>query len=675
MGSGIDICLRPWYSLTHAFVLRLFYRVRLCLDGVPSHAWTPDIVERIIGNKCALQTIVTDLVQPQDTRHIELWAWSPDPSAIPKKIWLAFTHGTSEVFVTTEPPPEALHLGARFPVFIHMPLLEDYTAAKNDLQAALDNPDMIIPERRRYEWRYGVPDGAPPGTRPIFPTRLPKPPRMLAGGPEWRPRGGHDSRGQDDSRDRRGYDDGRETALSRWAAGQDSDANRDVDHDREAALRRSLLERRRGKAPTGRTTCNDQGFVWPGHGDDDTDDYDHPGHGRKYDDTFWGTDVPIRRDRTRSPPRRHYNTPTGRRHDAAILKAIFNNTLSMLPTTQVNKTAHPIDSMRLTDGSTADDEALLLANKAGCLTSRLTPTDPGEKVMPEPVKVQHVFARLKEDLHIPTTPPLAPSVAEVAAALDAMLLHDQGASTVPPAACKIGQAEPQAQRISSLEWAAEPLEATPTQAGPQAQLKECLLPVGLVLEPYGPTQSQAQNQAGQPATEDNHDCTGPQAVARNSPLNPSPADDEAPTDNYGSDDDIDSTTIDEETMGISSLFQTPPPPVLQQPAPRRARQRRNIDLTTVRRSARLAVKPTMPAEEKAHRNLCRKLGISTDELAPIEEVMRDFICTFTGPLPAHIMAGMTAIFDLENEVADMIDDALINHAGQGAPEINEVQDA
>ena len=80
---GMDICLRRWRSLTHALGLRLFYRVRLYLDGIPGYAWTPDIVERVIGRRCALQCINTDLVQPQDTRHIDLWAWTADPSAIP----------------------------------------------------------------------------------------------------------------------------------------------------------------------------------------------------------------------------------------------------------------------------------------------------------------------------------------------------------------------------------------------------------------------------------------------------------------------------------------------------------------------------------------------------------------------------------------------------------------
>jgi hypothetical protein len=87
---------------------RMFYQVHLCLDD---HAWTLAIIERVIGHWCAFQFIITDLVQPADTRHIELWAWTPDPRDIPKKVWLAFTHGpadgSSMVYVDTDPPPAA----------------------------------------------------------------------------------------------------------------------------------------------------------------------------------------------------------------------------------------------------------------------------------------------------------------------------------------------------------------------------------------------------------------------------------------------------------------------------------------------------------------------------------------------------------------------------------------
>jgi hypothetical protein len=51
---GADVCVGPWRSLTRALAATLFYWVRIVLDGVPRHAWLPDIVERLVGRTCAL---------------------------------------------------------------------------------------------------------------------------------------------------------------------------------------------------------------------------------------------------------------------------------------------------------------------------------------------------------------------------------------------------------------------------------------------------------------------------------------------------------------------------------------------------------------------------------------------------------------------------------------------
>jgi hypothetical protein len=119
------------------------------------------------------------LVQPEDSRHIELWDWTANPSEIPKRVWLAFTNrpsdDSSSVFVGPDPPPESWHQGARFQVFLHMPLMEDYSAVARNLQSAVDNPASITPIRRRFDWRYNLVDGAPPTARSRFPARLPRP--------------------------------------------------------------------------------------------------------------------------------------------------------------------------------------------------------------------------------------------------------------------------------------------------------------------------------------------------------------------------------------------------------------------------------------------------------------------------------------------------------------------
>lgn len=127
---------------------------------------------------------------------------------------------------------------------------------------------------------------------------------------------------------------------------------------------------------------------------------------------------------------------------------------------------------------------------------------------------------------------------------------------------------------------------------------------------------------------------------------------------------------DDDDKGIAALFSTADPPALSMPLPRlRTRQRKTYDMSTVRRSTRLSKKPAIPAEEKAQRNLCRKLGIPTDELAPIEDVIRDLVTTFRRPLPEPMMAAMTVLFDLENEDRDNIDDVLTQHVGEQAAEV------
>ena len=54
---------------------------------------------------------------------------------------------------------------------------------------------------------------------------------------------------------------------------------------------------------------------------------------------------------------------------------------------------------------------------------------------------------------------------------------------------------------------------------------------------------------------------------------------------------------------FDSLFSTPAPAILQVLPGKPARQCRTFDMTNVRRSARLAKKPAMPAVERAQRNL------------------------------------------------------------------------
>ena len=74
------------HSLKNALAITLLFRVKLCLDGITNLAWDAKIVERIIGRSCALETIETNLLHPAKTKMVDLWAWTTNPSLIPKKV-------------------------------------------------------------------------------------------------------------------------------------------------------------------------------------------------------------------------------------------------------------------------------------------------------------------------------------------------------------------------------------------------------------------------------------------------------------------------------------------------------------------------------------------------------------------------------------------------------------
>ncbi|KAG2567434.1 hypothetical protein PVAP13_7NG356124 [Panicum virgatum] len=245
--------------------MHVFYRVRLYLDGIPGHAWTLELVERIVGRRCALQCINSDLVQPLDTRHINL------PS-----------DRSSAVAVLHE-QPDRWQQGVRYEIFIHLGVIEDSTAVAQDLQGTVSNPAAFKPVRRGYAWRYGLADGSLADTIAKFSTRLPLPPREpVPSGDSLRPRRDDTLRLEDTSRER--------ARVGRPQERSDS------------------LRLNRGR------TCKDAGFIWleRRHDDDEDDDdvYDHPGWGGNSRRWPWNS------DRAASDAPRHERMRSPRCHDS-----------------------------------------------------------------------------------------------------------------------------------------------------------------------------------------------------------------------------------------------------------------------------------------------------------------------------------------------------------------------
>jgi len=157
---GIEVHFIKWRSLCDAEGVALLFRVKLCLDGVPLHAWSAELTERIISGTCALEGIETNLDMPAATKTIDLWAWTANPSAISKLVWLTFTGRARNPWLAdvqvSDTPPERWQRGVKHPIIVHLEEFQDYTAASVNLD---DRSSCKPATRKLQQWRRGVVDG------------------------------------------------------------------------------------------------------------------------------------------------------------------------------------------------------------------------------------------------------------------------------------------------------------------------------------------------------------------------------------------------------------------------------------------------------------------------------------------------------------------------------------
>jgi hypothetical protein len=124
-------------------------------------------------------------------------------------------------------------------------------------------------------------------------------------------------------------------------------------------------------------------------------------------------------------------------------------------------------------------------------------------------------------------------------------------------------------------------------------------------------------------------------------------------------------------FGVVDLFVTPSQGLLQQqpPAyPNRGRHVKKLITTTVclRRSKRQAVSRLrhLSAEQRANVVLCRRLGyIKDDDLSLAEQAIQEFVASFKGPMPPSIVAGLTALFHLDDDEVCNVTESLIRMGG------------
>lgn len=100
-----------------------------------------------MARACDMDYVEQPSLNRRDTRALCLWAWTYNPSDIPKVTWLTLSSRRVEFHDREAPPPGCGHHGLTFKVLIHLDRVENPPGRDGRVMS------------RGYTWRYGVIDG------------------------------------------------------------------------------------------------------------------------------------------------------------------------------------------------------------------------------------------------------------------------------------------------------------------------------------------------------------------------------------------------------------------------------------------------------------------------------------------------------------------------------------
>lgn len=99
--AGTSLVLLPWTRLAHAEAAVMKFKASIELEGIPPHAWDVDTAAKILAPSCWLDNVEEQTRNKTDLSSYKLSAWTSDPRAIPKVVWLFIAE--NEVVIAQHP--------------------------------------------------------------------------------------------------------------------------------------------------------------------------------------------------------------------------------------------------------------------------------------------------------------------------------------------------------------------------------------------------------------------------------------------------------------------------------------------------------------------------------------------------------------------------------------------
>lgn len=81
----------PWDETREAIDATMEFRVHVRIEGIPPHAWGPEVADKVLGKSCCIHYVEEHTRHRERTRTFDLWTWCSDPCKIPMEVWLTVT--------------------------------------------------------------------------------------------------------------------------------------------------------------------------------------------------------------------------------------------------------------------------------------------------------------------------------------------------------------------------------------------------------------------------------------------------------------------------------------------------------------------------------------------------------------------------------------------------------
>jgi hypothetical protein len=155
----VELSLHSWDVDQFGTRDRIPYHVRLCIEGIPHHAWCREMAEKVLCDEALIHHVEESSMDRNDQRFFNCWVFTKDPSRIPQTVFLSL------LFYEVDPwkhdlvnfsRPRSVKQSHVFRVLIHIDAIEDllfYRYLREDLVE-----DGKVPWKD-FAWRPGHADG------------------------------------------------------------------------------------------------------------------------------------------------------------------------------------------------------------------------------------------------------------------------------------------------------------------------------------------------------------------------------------------------------------------------------------------------------------------------------------------------------------------------------------